>query len=137
MKVEQQIGKVYVELGALMLRSLLSYLPNKYCASGGLRVVSQSVVSATAKGNQSEALLVNDGLRRYLSRIGEWYWLDDRGGNVGNKGVKLHGRRLNFDSLLDLLGLRFERRQLLFYGSRLCGWHNRGLSLFHFLLYNR
>ena len=97
-----------------MLRSILSNVADRsFC--NGLGVVSHSEISITAQGNHSEAFLVNDGLIRYRSIVGEWCLCVGKvSGNLSNKGVKLDGRGMSFDRLLDLLRLReFERRQLV------------------------
>ena len=102
-----------------------------------LRVAFLPVASAIDLVNQSEAFLVNEGLRNDRCRIGGWCMQERGGGILTNKSVKLHGRRASFDRLLDLLGQNFGRRQLLFDKTRLRGRHSRGLRLFQLLCYNR
>jgi hypothetical protein len=80
-----------------MLRSLLSNVADRsYC--DGLGEVSQSEISAATQSNQSEAFLVNDGVLRYRSKVGEWCLCAGKvRGNLSNKGVKLDGRGMSFD----------------------------------------
>jgi len=80
-----------------MLRPLLSNVADRsYC--NGLGEVSQSEIPATTQGNQSEAFLINDGLLRYRSKVGEWCLCVGKArGNLSNKGVKLDGRGMSFD----------------------------------------
>lgn len=102
-----------------------------------LRVLFLPVASAIDLVNQSETFLVNERFRKYWSRIGGWYMQEGGWAILGNKSVELHGSGASFDRLLDLLGQRLGRKQLLFYRSKLSGWRSRGLSLFQFLWHNR
>jgi hypothetical protein len=132
----EECGQVNVKLGARVIWCLLRNVLNRFY-SNRFRVLFLPVASAIDLVNQSEAFLVNEGFRKYWSRIGGWCMQEGGGGILRNKSVKLHGRRASFERLLDLLGQRFGRRHLLFDRSRLCGWLSRNLSLFQLLWYNR